>query len=95
MRNDKDERWQRQTIYVSRKEGGKGPTSIENTVEESIRRLEDYIKKRKKDKLRYPVIPMVTWVQRENQQKEREEKNNMDISSDKLIKSLTRRSGHG
>ena len=31
--------------YVSRKEGGKGLASIENSVDVSILRLEDYIKK--------------------------------------------------
>ena len=33
-------------LYVSRKEGGRGPTSIENSVDASIQRLEDYIEKR-------------------------------------------------
>ena len=32
--------------YVSRKEGGRGRTSIKNGVDASIQRLEDYIKKR-------------------------------------------------
>ena len=32
-------------LYVSRKEGGRGPTSIEDTVDASIQRLEDYIEK--------------------------------------------------
>ena len=32
-------------LYVSRKEGGRGLTSIEDTVDESIQRLEDYIEK--------------------------------------------------
>ena len=31
--------------YVSRKEGGRGLASIEDSVDESIQRLEDYIKK--------------------------------------------------
>ena len=31
--------------YVSRKEGGRGFASIEDTVDASIQRLEDYIKK--------------------------------------------------
>ena len=31
--------------YVSRKEGGRGLASIEDTVDESIQRLEDYIEK--------------------------------------------------
>ena len=32
-------------LYVSRKEGGRGLTSIENSVDASIQRLEDYIEK--------------------------------------------------
>ena len=32
-------------LYVSRKEGGKGLASIEDTVDASIQRLEDYIEK--------------------------------------------------
>ena len=32
-------------IYVSRKDGGRGLTSIEDNVDVSIRRLEDYIEK--------------------------------------------------
>ena len=38
-RNDGDR------LYVSRKEGGRGFTSIENCVDASIQRLEDYIEK--------------------------------------------------
>ena len=32
-------------LYVSRKEGGKGLASIEDSVDASIQRLEDYIEK--------------------------------------------------
>ena len=32
-------------LYVSRKEGGRGLASIENSVDASIQRLEDYIEK--------------------------------------------------
>ena len=32
-------------LYVSRKEGGRGPASIEDSVDASILRLEDYIEK--------------------------------------------------
>ena len=32
-------------LYVSRKEGGRGLTSIEDSVDASIQRLEDYIQK--------------------------------------------------
>ena len=33
-------------LYVSRKEGGRGLTSIEDSVDASIQRLKDYIEKR-------------------------------------------------
>ena len=33
-------------LYESRKEGGRGLTSIEDSIEASIQRLEDYIEKR-------------------------------------------------
>ena len=33
-------------LYVPRKEGGRGLTSIEDSVDVSIQRLEDYIQKR-------------------------------------------------
>ena len=32
-------------LYVSRKEGGRGPASIEDSVDTSIQRLENYIEK--------------------------------------------------
>ena len=32
-------------LYVQRKEGGRGPTSIKNSVDTSIQRLEDFIEK--------------------------------------------------
>ena len=32
-------------LYVSRKEGGRGLTSIEDSIDVSIQRLEDYIQK--------------------------------------------------
>ena len=33
------------SLYVSRKEGGRGLANIENSVDASIQRLEDYIEK--------------------------------------------------
>ena len=36
-------------LYVSRKEGGRGFTSIEDSVDASIQRLEDYIEKHEGD----------------------------------------------
>ena len=32
-------------LYVSRKEGGRGIASIEDSIDESIQRFEDYIQK--------------------------------------------------
>ena len=32
-------------LYISRKEGGRGLTSIENSVDASIQRLDEYIEK--------------------------------------------------
>ena len=34
-------------LYVSRKEGGRGLDSIEDSVDASLQRLEDYIEKNK------------------------------------------------
>ena len=36
-------------LYVSRKQGGRGHASIEDSVDALIRRLEDYIKKAKEN----------------------------------------------
>ena len=36
-------------LYVPRKEGGRGLASIEDSVDISIQRLEDYIKNTKED----------------------------------------------
>ena len=36
-------------LYVSRKEGGRGLASIENSVDASIQRLEDYIENTDED----------------------------------------------
>ena len=36
-------------LYVSRKQGGRGLPSIENSVDASIQRLEDYIENTKED----------------------------------------------
>ena len=43
LRDDKD------GLYVPRKERGRGLTSIEDSVNTSIRQLEDYIKKNSKE----------------------------------------------
>ena len=39
-------------LYVSRKQGGRGLGSIENTVDASIQRLEDYIEKHERGLIR-------------------------------------------
>ena len=36
-------------LYVSRKEGGRGLASIEDSIDASIQQLEDYIKNTKED----------------------------------------------
>ena len=41
-------------LYVPRKEGGSGLTSIEDSVDTSIHRLENYIKNTKEDSLQIP-----------------------------------------
>ena len=43
-------------LYVSRKEGGRGLTSIEDSVDASIQRLEDYIEKHEGDHPNYSII---------------------------------------
>ena len=40
-------------LYVSRKEGGRGLVSIEDSVDASIQRLEDYIEKHERGLKRY------------------------------------------
>ena len=48
-------------LYVPRKEGGRGLASIEDSVDASIQRLEDYIEKTKEDWLQpsqtLPYLP--------------------------------------
>ena len=38
-------------LYVSRKQGGRGLASIEDTVDASIQRLEDYIEKHERERI--------------------------------------------
>ena len=48
-------------LNVSRKEGGRGLANIENSVDASIRGLEDHIKSaKKKDKLQQPETALTT-----------------------------------
>ena len=45
---------------MTRKEGGRGLTSIEDSADTSIRRRKDYIKRTKKDLLQQPKTTQVT-----------------------------------
>ena len=47
-------------LYVSRKEGGRGLASIEDSVDASIQRLEDYIQNTKEDSLQPPDMKLRT-----------------------------------
>ena len=53
LRNDIDR------LYVSRKEGGRGLSSIEDSVDASIQRHEDYIKKKMKEDSLQPPKPIL------------------------------------
>ena len=83
------------TDYVARKEGRRGLAIIEDSVDKSIRRLEDYIKKSKERLITETrnninstgINRTITWKQKKN--------NCMDITSDKQAKSLTRKFRYG
>ena len=47
-------------LYVSRKEGGRGLASIEDSVDTSIHRLENYIQNTKEDSLQPPDTKLRT-----------------------------------
>ena len=86
-------------LYVSRKKGGRGSAIIEDSVDASIRRLKDYIKKS------WRRFITVTWNNTDKtrinrttiirKQKNGKKNKCMDISSDKQAKSYTWRLGHG
>ena len=84
-RDDKDRQ------YVTRKEGGGGFTSIEDSIDVLMWGLEDYIKKSKKDLLQQPLAALTTQRQTEQQQKLRNQNkktnNDMDTLNVKLTKS--------
>ena len=48
-------------LYVSRKEGGRGLASMEDTVDASIQRLEEYIEKHDEDWLQPSETIRTTW----------------------------------
>ena len=54
-------RYDAERLYVSRKEGGRGLSSIEDSVDASIQRLEHYIESTEKDWLQGPESIMTTW----------------------------------
>ena len=74
---------------MSRKEGGRGLTRIEDNVDASIQGLEEYIKKSKE---RHYSGQKSIMIYRTTARKQMEKKNNcIDISSDKQAKSHTER----
>ena len=67
-------------LYVSRKEGGRGLASIEDSVDTSIQRLEDYIQRRLED---YIQKRQEDQLNDNNQKNKSGKKNNsMDAVSD-------------
>ena len=83
-------------LYVSRKERRRGFASIENYVDTSAQGLEDNIKKRKNNNLQRPKTTDSIKVKRQQLRSKNGKKNNcMDISSNKLTDSHSRRPGLG
>ena len=58
-------------LYVTRKEGGRGLTSIQDRVDALIQRLEDYIKSAKENWLQPPYWRNLTQVDLDIAEKER------------------------
>ena len=54
---------------MTRKERGRGLTSIEFCIDASMQGLEDYIKKSKERLIQQPVTVLTTYGQRENSKK--------------------------
>ena len=71
-------------LRVTRKEGGRGLACIQDSVDASIQRLEDYIK------MRGERLITVTKITRKNRKKNK----SMNISINKQAKSQLRRLGH-
>ena len=85
-------------LYMSRRERGSGLASIEDSVDASIQRLEDYIKSAEEDWLQPPQTIQTTQGPAERQLPENksEKKNNfMDVLSDWQATSQTRKRGRG
>ena len=71
--------------YVSRKEGGRGHTSIEDSVDTSIQRLEDFIENRGENWLQPPETIQTKREPAERQWPENnsgKKNNSMDVLSD-------------
>ena len=86
-------------IYVSREEGGGGHTSNENCVDASVQGHEGYIKQSKERLITEASNSTENIGTKRKTTKTRkqdwEEKNCIDISSDKLAKSYMGSIGHG
>ena len=65
-------------LYISRKEGGRGLTSIEDSVDPSIQRLEDYIEKHDGHTNGSPNLGQKTRLYN-NQQKKKEDLQNCQL----------------
>ena len=72
-------------LYMSRKEGGSGYSYIEDYIEASVQKLEQYIKKIQEKLITEQVTEMAMNGKQEKLENRNKEKNNcMDISSEKL-----------
>ena len=92
-RDDKDR------LYVSRKEGGRGFANIEDCVETTIQQLEDYTRK-SKDRLLMAVnnSRCGIWTNRKTtrlENKNGKTNNYMDTSNDKTERLHMKKPGHG
>ena len=82
-------------LYVSRKEGGRGHATTEDSVEASIQGFEKYIKKIK-ERLIIAARNSTDSIMINRPTTRNGKKNNcMDISSDKQAESHVKRFGHG
>ena len=86
------------TLYVSRKEGERKLTTTDDTLDVSIRGFKGFIKKNKERLITAAKTVLTTLGQTEQQEKRanrnRKKNNCMDISSEKLLKSLAKQPGH-
>ena len=81
---------------MSREEGGRGLTSIQDSVDTSIRRLEDHIKEQKNPTNHSDVEQHKQHnVQQINDKETKRKKKRIDISNDKQARYRARILGHG